>query len=435
MLKTQFKKQMDLWTKTTIINVFLVANPLVWYYSVLIYFQNTVSDPIFWVIHFSGLIVSAIVGASLSKKIDRVHLIFFWIILSTIASFSLLLMNISNPFMTSIVGLLLGIALGLGMPTCMSLFTDSIPIENRGRVSGITMLMTGMGIFAFSIAQINEALVLVLALASWRIVSLLFLNSIKSSFRATKKAKIESFRQVLSQKSFLLYFIPWFMFSLVNYLTAPLVSTEGVDTDRNLWLAQTVFMGIFAVLGGFFIDYVGRKRIAIAGFVMLGVGTAVLALAPDNVVISYFNAALDGIAWGFLLVLFILILWGDVSNNSQSDKYYAIGVLPFFFSKLLELTVGQYLGSAIIGNEYAFFSFTAFFLFIAVLPLVYAPETLPEKTMKDRELKNYVEKAKKIANMGTEKSQKPEYDKTESEKEDPQELEYEKAKKIAEKYY
>jgi hypothetical protein len=34
-------------------------------------------------------------------------------------------------------------------------------------------------------------------------------------------------------------------------------------------------------------------------------------------------------------------------------------------------------------------------LFLAVLPLVYAPETLPEKHMKERELKNYLDKAKK----------------------------------------
>jgi hypothetical protein len=41
------------------------------------------------------------------------------------------------------------------------------------------------------------------------------------------------------------------------------------------------------------------------------------------------------------------------------------------------------------------FSIASFFLFIAVLPLIYAPETLPEKKIKERELRDYVEKAKK----------------------------------------
>jgi hypothetical protein len=43
----------------------------------------------------------------------------------------------------------------------------------------------------------------------------------------------------------------------------------------------------------------------------------------------------------------------------------------------------------------AAFSFASFFLFLAVIPLIYAPETLPEKRIKERELREYVEKAKK----------------------------------------
>ena len=53
------------------------------------------------------------------------------------------------------------------------------------------------------------------------------------------------------------------------------------------------------------------------------------------------------------------------------------------------------------------FSFASVFLFLAVLPLIYAPETLPEKIMKDRDLKSYIENAKKKA----EKRQKEEKEK------------------------
>jgi len=42
-------------------------------------------------------------------------------------------------------------------------------------------------------------------------------------------------------------------------------------------------------------------------------------------------------------------------------------------------------------------------LFLAIIPLLYAPETLPEKSMKDRELKNYLETAQKFAQKETEK--------------------------------
>jgi len=441
--------QTHLWNKTTLTSIFLVANAFVWYYSILIFFQEAVEtlsfDPtstlLIWVTHFSGLIFSAIVGASLAKKVDRAILIIFWIVLSIAASFLLLLLNVSNPLIIVMIGLFLGVALGLGMPACMSLYSDSTPIEKRGRIGGITMLITGIGIFVFSIAlQIDEIIFLVAALVAWRIASLIILLLAKSLPRAKDENNSISFKRVLSQKSFLLYFIPWFMFSLVNYLTTPLPNeTNGDIYSIYSSLLQIIFMGVFAVLGGFFIDYFGRKRVAIIGFATLGIGTAVLALAPKNVVISYFNAAIDGVAWGFLLVLFILTVWGDLSNNSRSDKYYAIGVLPFFISKLLETTVGEYLGPLISSdgnNAYAFFSFTAFFLFLAVLPLVYAPETLPEKTMKDRDLSSYVEKAKKIVEKEDAKKKNKADKKDEHSSKGIQESsEDEKARKLAEKFY
>jgi hypothetical protein len=41
------------------------------------------------------------------------------------------------------------------------------------------------------------------------------------------------------------------------------------------------------------------------------------------------------------------------------------------------------------------FSLASFFLFLAILPLLHAPETLPEKTIQKRLLEKYVEDAKK----------------------------------------
>ena len=71
-------------------------------------------------------------------------------------------------------------------------------------------------------------------------------------------------------------------------------------------------------------------------------------------------------------------------------------------------------------------------LFLAVLPLVYAPETLPEKTMKDRELKKYLEKAQKIVEKEEAKIQKLN---SKDQKSAESISEYEKAKKLAEQYY
>jgi accessory gene regulator protein AgrB len=86
-------------------------------------------------------------------------------------------------------------------------------------------------------------------------------------------------------------------------------------------------------------------------------------------------------------------LWGDLGQPSGRERYYAIGTIPFFIAGILELVVGPYV--SLIPPEAAF-SLAAFFLFLAILPLLYAPETLPEKKIHERELRQYVEKAKRV---------------------------------------
>ena len=68
---------------------------------------------------------------------------------------------------------------------------------------------------------------------------------------------------------------------------------------------------------------------------------------------------------------------------------------------------------------------------------MYAPETLPEKAIKDRDLKSYVEKARKVALK--EEEQKEEKERKNSKKlnseNEENNKEYEEARKLAEKYY
>lgn len=87
------------------------------------------------------------------------------------------------------------------------------------------------------------------------------------------------------------------------------------------------------------------------------------------------------------------------------------------------------------------FSLASFFLFLAIVPLLYATETLPEKAMKDRDLKSYLDKAQKIVQKKEDKSHKKNkkekkqvYEAPKAESEENAE-EYDEARKLAEKYY
>jgi MFS family permease len=246
---------------------------------------------------------------------------------------------------------------------------------------------------------------------------------------------------MINQKPFVLYLVPWILFCLLNYLTTP-VEQNILDPSvfgnmfANMQLLQNVFFAIFALAGGVFMDKVGRKRIAITGFVLQGLSCSLVGFFRDPS-IWYFHSILNGVSWGILCVLFVLTIWGDLSHEAASDKYYALGVSPFFISKMLQLTIDSQIVATI--DATAIFSFSALFLFLAVLPLIYAPETLPEKLMKDRELKTYLEKAQQIAA----KTQKKEDESEQCENKDEDETvelqvnqeDDEKARELAEKYY
>jgi len=226
---------------------------------------------------------------------------------------------------------------------------------------------------------------------------------------------------------------------LVSYLTVPFLThlyTGGSYLQLST-VVEDVLIAAFAVISGFFSDLFGRKRLAIIGFAMLGIGYAILGLTQTNVIGFYFYIIADGVAWGIFYTVLLFTIWGDLSQTSKSEKYFVIGAMPYLFSNFIRLLVGPYVSTFSLSG--GIFTYACIFLFLAVLPLIYAPETLSDKTMKDRELKSYLEKAQKIAQKEAEKNQKDFaagseeiYVGNEEVMETPAN---EEARKLAEKYY
>ena len=256
------------------------------------------------------------------------------------------------------------------------------------------ILLTGLGTAALDLAGINGLVELTITLVACRAIALAAVAFAKPSLEFEDRSRAPSYRAVVNQRPFVLYFVPWVMFALLNYLTGP-VSQNVLDPSMfaNLQILGNVFLGAFALVGGIFMDSVGRKRLAIIGFVMLGLSYSILGFFNATPV-WYIHMVMNGISWGILYVLFVVTIWGDISHGAPSDKFYALGVSPFFISKMLQLTINSQIVAAIPIS--AIFSFTALFLFLAVLPLIYAPETLPEKVIKQIELNSYLEHAQKV---------------------------------------
>jgi MFS family permease len=436
-------------TRKLLISIVLITNAFVWYYLIISLLKQAMGsltlDPstsiLIWSLHFGGIGFSAIAGALLLKKIkNRTNFLIFWMILGTAASILSMWANLTSISTLAAVALFWGISLGIGMPCCMGYFTESLSVEKRGRIGGLILLLTGLSMVLFGMIGGDTAVQAVI-ISAWKLFGLVFLLIFKEANIPIKNlATSPSYRTGISQRSFLFYLVPWIMFSLITYLTTPIQDAIIGSSNVNFMiLIENAIIAIFAVVGGFLLDIVGRKRMAILGFVLLGLGYAVLGIGALNMVSWYFYTVVDGVAWGILFVIFVVTIWGDLSNNAPSDLYYAIGVMPFFISKFLQFTIGDKIAASISATS--IFSLTAIFLFIAVLPLIYAPETLPEKTMKDRELKSYLDKAQKIVQKETGKTEKQE---KKSNKKKPQDNTKEKeendeknkeAKKLAEKYY
>jgi hypothetical protein len=124
-------------------------------------------------------------------------------------------------------------------------------------------------------------------------------------------------------------------------------------------------------------------------------------MAPQEQISRYLYGAIDGVAGGVFLLMFFLVLWGDLSPQGSREKYYAIGTIFYYLAGVIRQISSPYV---VLIPPNAAFSVASFFLFLAVLPLMYAPETLPEKKIRLRQLRGYVEAAKKVREKYLKKS-------------------------------
>jgi MFS family permease len=288
----------------------------------------------------------------------------------------------------------LGVSIGVGMPSCLSYFSDLTSVENRGLVGGIIWSAVGFVVlilvFLISMLEVWEAIIV---LTTWRLSGVFTFMSLVRHRKKPSVQKSPSYLELVRKREVLLYLFPWIMFSIINFAEAPLLERVfGAESFAFVELVGYAFIGIFAIVGGIIADIVGRKRVAIAGFVMLGIEYAALSVFSESPVTLYLFLTLDGITWGFFFSVFFMAIWGDLGENYEKEKYYTLGGLPYLLASFLSTLIEPY-ASAI--SPTAAFSFASFFLFLAVIPLMYAPETLPEKKIRDRELKQYIENAKK----------------------------------------
>ena len=381
----------------------IVASTFAWYTLIYIYMTNiigklqvtNVETLEIFAFFYIGIALSAILNPFVAKKFARDLFLLVWIFVGALASALLLVLDVSMPTSAFAVSLFLGCSIGIGLPSCLAYFADTMHLENRGKIGGIIWAGVGIVILLFAVlSSMLDSRAEIVLFTFFRLCGLLFFF-LKPRQQMTVLGRDHSYSSILTDSNILFYLIPWIMFSLINWIESPIVEKLfGEELYTLITFAEVAISGIFAFVGGLFSDLVGRKRIIIVGFIMLGIEYAVLSFLQGVTISWYIYIFLDGISWGMFSVVFFIVLWGDLAKDGIKEKYYVIGGLPYLLAGFLRILVGQYVESINVSTA---FSLASFFLFLAILPLIYAPETLPEKKIQERQIKKYVEEAKKVA--------------------------------------
>jgi len=430
----------------------LVFNSFSWYFPLFILFTDELEKLqlgyslmiIIFGLHYGAIVISAFLGNYLTDKIGRNKLLSLWIILGVCGSGFMLLVSSSNAIVIGAFSTLLGFSLGLGFPSCLAYFEDNLPNERKGLIGGAAFAFTFVAIALagfLTTSTLTDFTTSVIGFSLWRLIGLLLFLILKTE-KETVQTEVSYFN-IVREKSFLLYLIPWIIFCVINFFEVPFFDTQlqqmymGTNLSYMISLGEFGIGGISMLVGGYLSDRIGRKRLIIVAYAMTGVGYALLSLPFQSVIVFYSYILLDGISWGIFFLMFLLVIWGDLAQGRIKNRYYLIGGMPFILSSFISPIVMPFSGD--IPLIYAF-SFASFFLFVAVIPLMVAPETLPEKVLKDQNMKSYAEKALKQAMKEAGKKQKksansPERKNEEKQEEHDKSPEEEEARKLAEKYY
>lgn len=388
--------QRDFWTVFT-----LLFNTFTWFYMLLVIIdQVSISLNLEYsvrTIFYIAVTGSALAGSLIAEDVRRLRFLYSWMVFGIASSFVLALVYSFAPSLTSIVSVPLGLSFGIGMPSCLAYLADQTQTENRGLVSSLILLSSNLIAFPLALIFMTASVTIFsVILVIWRVFGLLSFASLKpkESFPIKEQRRYVSFSSVLQNRQFALYLIPWLMFSFVDRFEK-IVFGNYIEPDfyRSLLSLGPMIGSLSILVTGLLCDKIGRKKVLIYGFILLGVAYALIGIAPTMGVSWYLYLALDSVAAGILSLIFHFVVWGDLSQRHMREKYYVVGSIPVFLTEAISLPLAPYIKLIPATSS---FSLASFFLFMAVLPLIYAPETLPEKKIQMRQLRGYAEKAKKL---------------------------------------
>ena len=343
------------------------------------------------VLFFSSAVFWGLLGSLVSKRIERRKLLFSWILAGVVVSLTLPLFQ--GILLSILASLLLGFSLGFGLPSSIALVADRTVVEERGRVSGIIILLAFL--MAFGVAVISNILSLsyndsIMLSVPLRSISLLaFCLDWKIMRMENKKQHLPT----TPQRDFIFYIIPWIIVNIAAGLASSFIPRGEPFTMASEIGSQLrfIFIAAFGIVAGVVADRFGRRWPLTIGLLMFASSFAILGLrmSPENAILYL---AVSGIAWGSFFVVFLAIP-GDLSIAGFREKAYALGTISPLAILLCLMTVppdflSNYPASPIL-------QVLSLVLFLSLLSVFKAGETLPSSAMLERKIRDHIKKVVK----------------------------------------
>jgi MFS family permease len=388
----------------------LFSSSFAWFFAFYTYFDDiftVFNTDTFWLIlgnmlFLISVVVSAVFGSVIAGRVNRRKLLFLWIVFEVLVILPLPFFRGTESLV--FFSILAGASFGVGFPSCMAFLADSSTADERGRVSGLALLVTFVLVFLAILANsvlgfpsgigyASQPVGLVLTAVVVRLIG--FLSFLFDPIqRRANNAK--PWRSILGRKDFGLYTFAFVFFNiaagLVAFIWLGLPKNPDYESIAQVGnILRYVGLGVFGVIAGIAADRIGRKRPIILGLMMLGVGYALIGLIT-NATTYLANFLLSGFAWGIIMVIY-LVVPGDLAFPGSEERFYASGwVLP------LMLYIGIN-GAARFVNLVlpldVFSTILSIILFASIVPIWSAAETLSESKIQERRLREYAEKVGK----------------------------------------
>jgi MFS family permease len=356
-------------------------------------------DANFWLnigraLFYVSIIFSAIVGSMVSEKWRHRWFIKLWIFLGVITTL-LILVNRGLSFLL-FISVLGGFSFGLGFPYSLAFFAESTTVEERARVAGALIFITFFSIIFCIVLSSSLQCGLMEYIFMCALLRAISFFSLLIEPHERIVCKERGWMTVITTSGLGLYYLSWLIFSIAaGILTIVELPSELQKENVSVLGSVFLYFGVIisSLFSGFAADYFGRKRIIMLGSVMLGVSYTVFGIATSQS--SYLLIRLvSGVAWGIIFVAYMLTVVGDLATTCSKEKFYAIGVVvPIIVFMLFQSYSGAFTPSVPIGSISVILSIL---LFISVLPLVYAPETLPMDKIRQRRFEKHLKKVKKL---------------------------------------